>query len=149
VLKSLDIDTQEGFEEAVGTLNNDELRRSEGERTKVRHTEQQSVALFASSRRPAQWQEAVHRLPRDRYNLPNNERNRLMLSFSKNGFDWCFAGMVAVGRYNKQSRHYASILLDGDDLLVLSRSADEQAPTPHNGGLITLHRVKDFRNLIY
>jgi len=29
--------------------------------------------------------------------LPNNERRRLQLYFSKNMIDWWFAGLVAVG----------------------------------------------------
>ena len=37
-------------------------------------------------------------LPQDRYQLPNNERTRLVLHFSKNMVDWCFAGLVAVER---------------------------------------------------
>ena len=89
------------------------------------------------------------RLSDERFNLPNNERNRLQLSFSRNGFDWCFAGMIAIGHRDKASRHYASLLIDGDDLLVLSRSGDDEAASPHNGNLITLHRVADFRSLVY
>jgi hypothetical protein len=89
------------------------------------------------------------RMPSDRYNLPNNERRRLQLHFSKNMIDWCFAGMVAVGPVEKASRHYASMAIDGDDLVVLSRSGDERAKSPHDGNLITFHRVKDFRGLVY
>jgi hypothetical protein len=89
------------------------------------------------------------RMPADRYNLPNNERRRLQLHFSKNMIDWCFAGLVAVGPVEKASRHYASMAIDGDDLVVLSRSGDEQAKSPHDGNLITFHRVKDFRRLVY
>ncbi len=89
------------------------------------------------------------RMPADRYNLPNNERRRLQLHFSRNMMDWCFAGLVAVGTIEKASRHYASMAIDGDDLLVLSRSGDEHAKTPHDGNLITFHRVKDFRTLVY
>jgi len=89
------------------------------------------------------------RMPAGRYNLPNNERRRLQLHFSKNMIDWCFAGLVAVGPEEKASRHYASMAIDGDDLVVLSRSGDEQAKSPHDGNLITVHRVKDFRKLLY
>lgn len=85
------------------------------------------------------------RLPPNRYNLPNNERRRLQLHYSKNMVDWCFAGMVAIGPVEQGSRHYASMVIDGDDLYVLSRSGDERAKTPHNGNLITFHRVRDFR----
>lgn len=85
----------------------------------------------------------------DRYNLPNNERRRLVLHFSKNCVDWIFAGMVAQGDGTKESRHYAGMVIDGEDLLILSRSGDYRAATAHNGNLITLHRVKDFRSLVY
>ncbi len=89
------------------------------------------------------------RMPADRYNLPNNERRRLQLHFSRNMIDWCFAGLVAVGPVEKASRHYASMAIDGDDLVVLSRSGDEQAKSPHDGNLITCHRVNHFRGLVY
>jgi len=89
------------------------------------------------------------RMPADRYNLPNNERRRLQLHFSKNMIDWCFAGLVAVGPVEKASRHYASMAIDGDDLVVLSRSGDKRAKSPHDGNLITFHRVQDFRKLVY
>ena len=92
----------------------------------------------------------TERLPKDRYNLPNNERRRLQLHFSKNMIDWCFAGIVAIGpKSEKASRHYASMAISGDDLLVLARSGDEKASSAHNGNLITFHKVKNFRKLIY
>ena len=88
-------------------------------------------------------------LPADRYNLPNNERRRLQLHFSRNLVDWCFAGLVAVGPCERGSRHYASMAIDGEDLIVLSRSGDEQAHDAHNGNLITFHRIPRFRRLVY
>ncbi len=89
------------------------------------------------------------RLPEDRYNLPNNERHRLVLHFSKNCIDWCFAGRVADSGEYGQGRHYASMVIDGDDLHVLSRSGDDRAADAHNGNIITFHTVKDFRSLVY
>jgi hypothetical protein len=89
------------------------------------------------------------RMPDNRYNLPNNERRRLQLHFSRNMIDWCFAGLVSTGPEEKASRHYASMAIDGDDLVVLSRSGDEQAKSPHDGNLITFHRIKNFRKLVY
>jgi hypothetical protein len=89
------------------------------------------------------------RLPGDRYNLPNNERRRLQLHFSKNMVDWCFAGLVAVGPAEVASRHYAAMAIDGEDLVILSRSGDERARTAHDGNLITFHRVPGFRSLVY
>lgn len=89
------------------------------------------------------------RLPPDRYGLPNNERHRLQLHFSRNCVDWCFAGIVALGATPRQSRHYAGMVIDGDDLHVLSRSGDERAASAHNGNLITFHTVRRFRSLVY
>ena len=91
----------------------------------------------------------AERLSPDRYNLPSNERRRLQLHFSRNCIDWCFAGLVAVGPAEIASRHYASMVIDGDDLHVLSRSGDHRANSPHDGNLITFHTVRGFRELVY
>lgn len=63
--------------------------------------------------------------------------------------DWCFAGLVDQSGFDKQSRHYASMDFDGDDLIILSRSGDEDAFSAHDGNIITLHTVKNFRSLVY
>jgi len=89
------------------------------------------------------------RLPTDRYGIPDNERHRMVLHFSRNMVDWCFAGVVAIGPTYKQSRHYACMAFDGDDLVILSRSGDHTAKSAHDGNIITFHRVYDFRNLVY
>ena len=88
-------------------------------------------------------------LPPERYGLPNNERHRLVLHFSRNMVDWCFAGVVAIGGSPKEARHYASMDIDGDDLVVLSRSGDARAKSAHDGNLITFHRIRNFRDLVY
>ncbi len=88
-------------------------------------------------------------LEEGRFGLADNQRNRLQLSFSRNAMDWCFAGMIAVGQTHDDSRHYASMVIDGDDLHILSRSGDRQAPSAHNTNLITFHTVKNFRDLVY
>jgi hypothetical protein len=88
-------------------------------------------------------------LPANRYNLPNNERHRLQLHFSKNMVDWCFAGLVAVGNSAGEGRHYASMAIDGENLCVVSRSGDSRAKNSHDGNLITFHTVKNFRKLVY
>ncbi len=89
------------------------------------------------------------RLPPERFGLPDNERRRLQLHFSKNMIDWCFAGLVTAGPADNASRHYASMVIDDNDLHVLSRSGDERAKTAHDGNLITFHTVEDFRRLVY
>lgn len=88
-------------------------------------------------------------LPKVRYNLANNERHRLQLHFSKNCIDWCFAGIVAVGRDERHARNYPSMVIDDEDLLVLCRSGDHRAVDPQYTNLITFHRIRDFRSLIY
>lgn len=91
----------------------------------------------------------VELLDSERYNIPCDERERLTLHYSKNMVDWVFAGLVSKGESPKQSRHYGSMDIDGDDLVIVSRSGDEESASAHNGNLITFHRVKNFRNLIY
>lgn len=89
------------------------------------------------------------KLPKERHDPAFGERNRLVLHFSKNMVDWCFAGVVAIGGSPKQSRHYAAMDIDGDDLVILSRSGDENAHSAHETNIITFHRVKNFRDLVY
>ncbi|TBL73943.1 sialidase family protein [Paenibacillus thalictri] len=91
----------------------------------------------------------AEKLPAERFWLPNNERHRLQLHFSRNCIDWCFAGLVDMGNSPKESRHYASLAIDGDDLYVLSRSGDSQAYNAHNGNFISFHTIKQFRSLVY
>lgn len=88
-------------------------------------------------------------MPKDRYALPDNQRSRLQLHFSTNMVDWVFAGIVAIGETENCARHYASMAIDGDDLIILSRSGDQNARNPHDTNMITFHRVHAFRSLIY
>lgn len=88
-------------------------------------------------------------LPDNRYNIPCDERDRAALHFSKNMVDWCFAGLVAKGENSGQARNYGSMEIDGDDLIIALRSGDRDAFNAHCGNLITFHRVKNFRNLVY
>ena len=76
------------------------------------------------------------------------ERRRLELFYSRNGLEFRSAGVVAEGLGKLDSRHYASLLFDGSDLLVFARSGDSRAKTLHDGNLLTLHRVKNFRDLV-
>jgi len=89
------------------------------------------------------------KLSKERTALPDNERYRLQLHFSRNLVDWCFAGLVAQGATPRESRHYASMVIDGDDLVVLSRSGDASAKSAHDGNMITFHRIHNFRKLVY
>lgn len=85
----------------------------------------------------------------DRYHYASDERDRLMLSFSKNCIDWCFAGMVAIGTTPMDSRHYAVLAIDGDDLYVVSRSGNVYCKNAHDCAMTTFHKIKNFRGLVY
>jgi hypothetical protein len=78
-----------------------------------------------------------------------NYRRRLALSYSPDLLRWTFAGLVAVGPTDHSALHYATMIQDGDDLFIVSRSGDERARTAHDGNIVTFHRIKDFRKLIY
>ncbi len=88
-------------------------------------------------------------LPKDRYCLSDNERRRLVLHFSKNMIDWCFAGVVSIGESERSSRHYCQMVIKDANLLIMSRSGDMEAKDAHNGNIVTFHKVKNFRELIY
>jgi hypothetical protein len=78
-----------------------------------------------------------------------NHRRRLALSYSPDLIRWTFAGLVAVGPSDNAARHYATMIISGSDLFVVSRSGDERARNAHDGNLVTFHRVKNFRKLVY
>ncbi len=81
--------------------------------------------------------------------LTDTGRQRMVLHFSENLVDWCFAGLVDKAEAVRESRHYAAMEICGDDLVILSRSGDKNAANSHDGNIITFHRVKNFRNLVY
>ncbi len=91
----------------------------------------------------------VKKMDPRRYGITNQERHRLVLHFSRNLYDWCFAGVVAIGPDMNASRHYCSMDIDGDDLVIMSRSGSNRAHDAHNGDLATFHRVTNFRGLVY
>ena len=91
----------------------------------------------------------IERLQPKRYNMPCQERHRLVLHFSRNCIDWCFAGIVAKVDDVGQSHHGGNMIIDGDDLHILMRTADADAKNAHNSNLITFHTVRGFRGLVY
>ena len=95
-------------------------------------------------------------LPESRFGLPLDQRDRLVLHYSKNLVDWVFAGLLAQGASPRESYHYCGMDIDGDDLVILSRTGDANVRQPkapyrdaHDTNLITFHRVKNFRGLVY
>jgi hypothetical protein len=87
-------------------------------------------------------------LPPGRYNLPNNERQRIVLHYSSNCVDWRFAGLVADTGTPSQSRSYPAMAVSRNDLHIVCRSGNERAHNAHDGNLITFHTVQGFRNLV-
>jgi len=75
-----------------------------------------------------------------------NERRILMLMYSVDALNWFQAGSIAKAPKLRQSFMYACPLIDGQDLLVLSRTSHD-ARDQHDADLCTFHRVKDFRRL--
>ena len=57
--------------------------------------------------------------------------------------------MLAIGPTERHSRHYTSVDVDGEDLLFVSRTSDENADSAHNNNMNTFHRVRNFRSLAY
>jgi len=104
---------------------------------------------WLASNQPTDSMTRPDRLPETRYGLPDNERHRLALHFSRNCVDWCFAGLVDKTDDPRQSRNYPSMAFDGDDLLVFARSGSPEAVNAHDGDILTLHRVREFRALVY
>ena len=78
---------------------------------------------------------------------PGNERRFLMLLYSLDALNWFQAGCIAMSKSPLQSFHYAAPLIEGDDLLILSRTSSPNARHQHDSDLVTFHRVRDFRGL--
>lgn len=76
-----------------------------------------------------------------------NERRRLALSWSPDLLNWTPAGLIAVGPADNASRHYATCMISGNNLYVVSRSGDTSAKNAHDANLTTFHVVKNFRRL--
>jgi len=75
-----------------------------------------------------------------------NERRLLILMYSIDALNWFQAGCVAMARKPRQSFMYAAPLIDGDDMLIISRTSKD-APDQHDADLNTFHRVESFRSL--
>ncbi len=75
-----------------------------------------------------------------------NERRFLMLMYSIDALNWFQAGCIAMTNKLRQSFMYAAPLIDGDDLVILSRTSRD-GRDQHDADLCTCHRVRDFRRL--
>ena len=78
---------------------------------------------------------------------PGNERRWLFLHYSIDCLNWFPAGCVARWPNSVvQSFMYPSAVVDGDDLVVMSRTS-RGSGDQHNADLVTVHRVHNFREL--
>ncbi len=69
-----------------------------------------------------------------------------MLMYGLDGLNWFPAGCVARAGRLRQSFMYASQVVDGDDLVIVSRSSVD-AHSRHDADYCTFHRVRNFRRL--
>lgn len=77
---------------------------------------------------------------------PGNERRLLALMYSLDAVNWLQAGYIAMSRNPLEAYSYASLLVRGSDLLVLSRTS-LGGINQHDTNLVTLHRIHKFRDL--
>lgn len=78
-----------------------------------------------------------------------SERDRLALYFSTDAMNWNFAGMIAEGDSERESRAYPHVVVDGEDLLVVTRCGTKESSSQHDNNILSFHRIKDFRDLVY
>ena len=74
------------------------------------------------------------------------DRRFLMLLYSLDGKNWMQAGCIASARSLDESFMYGHSVIDGDDLVTISRTSSG-ADDMHNADYSTFHRIQDFRRL--
>ncbi|MHB0939246.1 MAG: sialidase family protein [Armatimonadota bacterium] len=76
------------------------------------------------------------------------DRRFLTLWYALDALNWFPAGYVAAAEQMEQTFNYPCMLIDGDDLAILSRTTlDAKHYTSHDADLVTFHRVRHFRSL--
>lgn len=74
------------------------------------------------------------------------ERRSLMLWYSIDSLNWFPCGWIAFADGWSQSFHYPVMIIDGNDIAIISRTAFKSSD-PHDVDMATFHRIKNFRNL--
>jgi hypothetical protein len=77
---------------------------------------------------------------------PGNDRRFLVLSYSVDALNWFPAGCVAKTNDLHQSFMYPAAAVDGDDLVLISRTS-VHGRDQHDADLVTFHRIRGFRAL--
>ena len=80
----------------------------------------------------------------DSYRGWGKERRFLMLHYSRDAQNWFPAGVLAMWRKETQAFNYCTPLIDGNDLLFVSRTSRDAA-NQHDNDCITFHRLENFR----
>lgn len=80
-------------------------------------------------------------------------RDILSLAVSKDGRSWrIVCDLIDESAHaegpTKVGLQYPSFIIDGDDLLCLSRTAMNGAWNFHNANAITFHRIQNYRTLL-
>ncbi len=83
------------------------------------------------------WEEADRRY---------QERRGMMLWYSVDSLNWIPAGWIAFAQGWNQSFHYPVMVIDGNDIVLVSRTA-RHSGNRHDVDLITFHHIREFRNL--
>ncbi len=81
---------------------------------------------------------------------PKTKRNLLSLVCSDDLIRWRLCGHLIDCRWDDPSLtgfQYADLIIDGDDILYLSRTAVCGADSFHNANCITFHKIEQFREL--
>lgn len=73
------------------------------------------------------------------------ERRFLMLHYSRDAQNWFPAGVLAMWPRETQSFNYCTPVIDGANLLFVSRTSENSA-NQHDNDRITFHRLPNFRN---
>jgi hypothetical protein len=74
------------------------------------------------------------------------DRRLLMLSYSLDALNWLPACSIAKAEKMTQSFMYPSMVIDGNDIALLSRTGRDSGDY-HDADLATFHRVRNFRSL--
>ena len=77
---------------------------------------------------------------------PGNERRFLMLFYGVDALNWFPAGCVAMWPSPSQAFNYTTPLIDGEDMLIVSRTS-RSGRNQHDNDLVTFHRLPNFRSL--
>jgi hypothetical protein len=76
------------------------------------------------------------------------DRRFLTLWYALDALNWFPAGYIAVAEQMEQTFNYPCMIIDGDDLAILSRTTLNAAHyTSHDADAVTFHRVPHFRSL--